>query len=162
MDMNGSPDVLRHLEVASPCTARWDAMQGDDRVRFCGQCHLNVYNISGMGRREAERLVGSREGRLCVRFYRRADGTVLTRDCGAAARRLARTVFSMVCGFIALVLTGTIAGAWTADLWMPGFLRPVWERATTTARRDRQMTGMIAPRTAHALGGLALRPRPRR
>jgi hypothetical protein len=72
---------LHELQMASPCPASWDQMKGDDKVRFCGECRLNVYNLSAMGRREAEELVRQREGRLCVRFYRRADGTVLTQDC---------------------------------------------------------------------------------
>ena len=56
-------------------------MKGDDRVRFCASCKLSVYNLSRMSRAEAEQLVETQEGRLCVRFYRRQDGTVLTRDC---------------------------------------------------------------------------------
>ncbi|MBI3550120.1 MAG: hypothetical protein HY078_13870 [Elusimicrobia bacterium] len=86
----GSPRELDALTLASPCTQSWDAMEGDERVRFCGLCRLNVYNLSAMPRAEAEALVASREGRLCVRFYQRADGTILTRDCpvGLAAFRL--------------------------------------------------------------------------
>ena len=49
--------------------------------RFCGECSLNVYNLSGMTRDEAENLIQNAEGRLCVRFYQRADGTVITEDC---------------------------------------------------------------------------------
>jgi hypothetical protein len=45
---------------------------------------------------EAERLVVEKEGRLCVRFHRRADGTVLTRDCPVGLRRwLARAAISL-------------------------------------------------------------------
>lgn len=69
-------------------------MAGDDRVRFCGQCHLNVYNLSAMSAQEGRSLVVEREGRLCVRFYQRHDGTVLTKDCPVGLRivmrRLAR------------------------------------------------------------------------
>ena len=61
-------------------------MFGDDRVRFCSSCKLNVYNLSGMTRREAERLVYLTEGSLCVRFYRRKDGTLLTEDCPIGMR----------------------------------------------------------------------------
>jgi hypothetical protein len=56
-------------------------MYGNDRVRFCGQCNLNVYNLSAITREEAEDLIRRTEGRLCVRFYRRADGTILTKNC---------------------------------------------------------------------------------
>jgi hypothetical protein len=34
-----------------------------------------------MTEEEALKLVEEREGRLCVRFYQREDGTVITRDC---------------------------------------------------------------------------------
>jgi hypothetical protein len=73
-----SLDVVR---LASPCKASWDAMVGDARVRFCPLCRLNVFNLSEMSRQEAEALVLQAEGRLCIRFYRRADGTILTSDC---------------------------------------------------------------------------------
>jgi len=74
---------LDSLRVATPCTADWDNMVAtpDARVRFCGQCEKNVYNLSEMTRVEAEALVHAREGRMCVRFFRREDGTVLTSDC---------------------------------------------------------------------------------
>jgi hypothetical protein len=72
---------LNNLSVASPCSADWEEMYGDDRKRFCGDCKLNVYNLSGMTQDEAETLVMNAEGRLCVRFYRRADGSVITADC---------------------------------------------------------------------------------
>jgi hypothetical protein len=72
---------LDNIKVASPCSANWNEMYGNDRMRFCGDCKLNVYNLSGMSRQEAENLVMNAEGRLCVRFYQRRDGTVITRDC---------------------------------------------------------------------------------
>jgi hypothetical protein len=52
-------------------------MQGDDRVRYCPECKLNVYNFSALSPREIERLVAQTEGRLCARYYQRADGTML-------------------------------------------------------------------------------------
>lgn len=82
------PVVLEDLRIASPCPARWSDMVGDDRVRFCGQCQKNVYDISRLTRHEAEALVRDREGSLCVRLARRADGTVLTKDCPVGLRRL--------------------------------------------------------------------------
>ncbi len=92
--MSRTPRSLKVLKVTEPCPADWNAMIGNDRVRYCGQCNLNVYNLSGMTSREADDLVTSTEGRLCVRYYQRPDGTVLTQDCpvGLAAfkRRLKR------------------------------------------------------------------------
>jgi hypothetical protein len=62
-------------------------MAGDDRVRFCGECRKNVYDLRGMRREEAEGLLRERGGDLCVRLYRRADGTVLTEDCPVGAEQ---------------------------------------------------------------------------
>lgn len=70
-----------NIKIASPCSADWNEMFGDERKRFCGDCKLNVYNLSGMTRDEAETLIMNAEGRLCVRFYKRADGSVITQDC---------------------------------------------------------------------------------
>src|SRR5205085_1473163 len=80
-------------------------MHGDDRTRFCDQCNLNVYNLSALTRREAERLIMSIEGRLCVRFYRRADGTILTQNCPVGLRALKRRVSRLVSGVMTAVLS---------------------------------------------------------
>lgn len=77
--MKQSP--LNNIRIASPCSANWDEMIGDNQKRYCGNCKLNVYNLSGMSKDEAENLLLNSEGRLCVRFFRRQDGTVLTKDC---------------------------------------------------------------------------------
>lgn len=97
---------LDHISVAAPCPADWDGMVGSDRVHYCGQCKLNVYNLSEMTRKEAEALIEGTEGRLCVRFYRRADGTIINRNCpvglSALKRRLSRigtAVMSALLGF---------------------------------------------------------------
>jgi hypothetical protein len=94
---------LNNIKIASPCQANWDEMFGNDRKRFCGECKLNVYNLSGMTRNEAEDLLENSEGRLCVRFYRRADGTVLTENCPVGwakvkqrARVFATAAFSLI------------------------------------------------------------------
>jgi|SRR5579862_6315489 len=84
--------MLRDLRVASPCSADWEEMTGDDRVRYCSQCNLNVYNFAAMTAPELEQLVVSHEGRLCGRLYRRKDGTVLTRDCPIGFRAIVRRV----------------------------------------------------------------------
>jgi hypothetical protein len=78
---NDSVFSLEQIEIASPCSADWNEMTGSDQVRFCGSCQLNVYNLSAMTRQQAETLFQEKEGRLCVRLYKRQDGTVITQDC---------------------------------------------------------------------------------
>jgi len=79
--------VLDNLRVATPCPAAWDAMIGDDRTRHCVECKKNVYNLSDMTRAEAEALIQEKEGQLCVRYFQRADGTILLNDCGVGIKR---------------------------------------------------------------------------
>ncbi len=87
--MKGS-NRLDHLRIASPCPVGWEQMAGDDRVRFCEQCSLRVYNISAMTRTEAEALIANTEGRICARLFRRFDGTIITKDCPVGLRAIRR------------------------------------------------------------------------
>ena len=103
--MTERTDLLRRVRVASPCAASWDRMEGDARVRFCRECNLNVYNLSEMTRAEAEALVARTEGRLCARFYRRADGTVLTQDCPKGLRAVRARVSRAAGAGLAAVLS---------------------------------------------------------
>src|SRR5215210_6176183 len=74
-------DPLKQIRIAAPCPATWEAMSGDERRRHCTLCDLSVYNFAEMTGEEIRELLVRSEGRLCARLYRRADGTLLTRDC---------------------------------------------------------------------------------
>jgi hypothetical protein len=79
--------MLPGMKIASPCSADWNRMTGDDRIRHCSECNLDVHNLAAMTEREVLRLiVASRGQRLCARLYRRADGTILTKDCPVGFR----------------------------------------------------------------------------
>ena len=82
--------ILDRVEIATPCDQSWDSMRGDDRVRYCDRCRLNVYDISAMERHEAVELLGAHEGRVCLRLFRRSDGTIITRDCAEQLRATRR------------------------------------------------------------------------
>ena len=102
--------VLDQVRVASPCKAAWGEMQGDERVRHCALCNKNVFNLSGMSRDEATALVQGKEGRLCVTYFRRPDGTMLTQDC-PVGRSAVRRKWALVGGVIAAVLGVGLGGA---------------------------------------------------
>ncbi|MDX2022875.1 MAG: hypothetical protein SF187_21760 [Deltaproteobacteria bacterium] len=63
-------------------------MAGEGRVRFCGACKHNVYDVSHLAADEVAALVFAHEGRLCVRMRARPDGTMVTKDCRARLRAL--------------------------------------------------------------------------
>jgi hypothetical protein len=82
-------DLLNQVKVAAPCPVPWSSMSGDDRVRHCGQCKLNVYNLSAMPTKEAAEVIRSAtRGRVCVQFYRRQDGTILTDNCPKGLKKI--------------------------------------------------------------------------
>jgi len=73
--------LLAAVRVASPCSADWSAMTGDDRVRSCGACQQMVYHLSGMTRAEAEALItrcGRRPSRSTTATSSRSRRTDLT------------------------------------------------------------------------------------
>ena len=108
------PEIpLDLIQVKEPCTVPWDSMRGTGEVRFCGQCRMNVYDLSEMTRGEAESLLRARGERLCVKFTRRADGTVVSADCGPvrrAIRRRARIVRVAAAGLLAMFFPAAAGG----------------------------------------------------
>jgi hypothetical protein len=94
---------IDRIRIATPCPIGWEQMTGDNRVRFCELCQLNVYNIAELSRTETEALIASTEGRICARMYRRADGTVLTKDCPVGLRALRLRVSKKVAAVFAAI-----------------------------------------------------------
>jgi hypothetical protein len=137
--MKQTTPYLDGISVARPCPASWEEMKGDDRVRHCGGCRMNVYNLSAMSRRDAEDLVRKTEGRLCVRFYRRTDGTVLTQDCPVGLRAFRRRVALFSSALAAMLLGMFAAGCGRAPSPGDGGAKPPADGG------GRGTTGIVAP-----------------
>jgi hypothetical protein len=119
-------DLINGIRVASPCPASWEQMAGDHRVRHCSLCNQSVYELSTMTGAELAHFLGAHDEDVCVRLYRRKDGTVMTRDCpkGTGARMtavvswVAISVVSLV-GFLLFRGWGNFTGS-TANTPAPG------------------------------------------
>lgn len=105
---------LNHIKIASPCSADWDEMRGDNRQRYCSECKLNVYNLSEMNQREAENFLFEAEGRVCVRLYRRSDGTVITQDCPVGWQAIKRKISRAATAIFSL-LASLFGGVWAVS-----------------------------------------------
>lgn len=117
---------LDQIRIASPCTESWDRMQGDQQVRFCSRCEMSVFNLSEMSLDEIRHVVESKEGRTCIRFYRRPDGKILTGDCPVGVRALRRCWVKMVAGaaaFVSLITFGLLTV--TVTCAVAGGMRPM-------------------------------------
>lgn len=122
--------LLQSVRVASPCHADWEGMETveGERVKFCTSCSKNVYNLTAMTRAEAESLLQRHEGRLCVRYYQRNDGTILSKDCsvGVQAVRLSLLRRSVVAAGLFAVLIASMS-------------------ALDQSQKSRVLTGDISP-----------------
>ena len=58
---------------------------------------------------EAAALVEQREGRLCIRLYRRPDGTMITRDCPVGVRAV-RAKMALTAGRVAAAVAFLVGG----------------------------------------------------
>jgi len=116
-------------------------MEGDDRVRYCSHCNLNVYNFAIMSAAETESLIASHEGRLCGRLYQRRDGTVLTENCPVGFSSVVKRI-SRVAG-----------AALSAAMSMTAFAQTQSQRSETSSQTA-QTTGGIKITVADSTGAV--------
>ncbi len=104
--------VLQQLRLVRGCEVSWESMVGDARVRHCGACDREVFDLTAMDPDEVEAFVLSRRANLpCLRMHVRPDGRYQDGPCEPAQRRmLKRALFAA----ITLGLTG-ILGVLSAD-----------------------------------------------
>lgn len=79
--MQASLHVLNEISIPTACHVSWEGMRGDERARFCSVCNQTVHNLSSLSSSDAAAFITSEGNSACIRFYRRLDGTVITRDC---------------------------------------------------------------------------------
>lgn len=102
--------LLDSVRVASPCQAKWDEMIGDERKRFCLSCDKHVYNISALPREEAEQFLADQAGgEVCIRYYQRADGTIMTSDCSVGVKKKQRKKAAIAIAGAGAVAFGAMA-----------------------------------------------------
>ena len=106
-----SKHFLNNLTVPSPCPADWSSMTGNDQVRFCDHCNLNVHNLSQMTRTQAQRLISRSNGRLCVRYHHDATGQPRTLAVSQTLHRIGRRTSQLAAGAFTATLSITSAVA---------------------------------------------------
>jgi hypothetical protein len=138
---NKKESILDQVSIAAPCSADWENMVGDERERFCNQCTLNVYNISSMSKADAEEFLSLRtQGRVCVQFYKRKDGTIITDNCPKGLRVIrdkTRKMLQAASAFLTLVATSNLF-AWAQQTNEP--FRPMPLRGKFVVKPDPNKT----------------------
>jgi hypothetical protein len=81
--------VLASLTLVRGCSVSWDAMVGTARVRNCGVCEREVFDLTALDPEEIEAFLSERREKLpCMRLYVRPDGRYQEGPCAPARRRL--------------------------------------------------------------------------
>jgi hypothetical protein len=159
-DAAADTDLLKRVRVATPCSADWGAMPGGERVRSCEHCRKKVYNLSAMTATEAADLVRKAEGKICVRCYQRADGTMLTQDCPVGVARVRARVSraaAAACGV--LVAFGASAGAFRRSE-PPALLRWLENRLAPPVDPALGEPAPLPPPVTRTMGVIAVLPDP--
>ena len=99
------PRPHERLEISEPCSAEWDSMFGNDRVRFCEHCRLHVHNLAEITPREALDLVLRSGGRLCLQIERDARGVPRTRALAGPLYQISRRASRLAAGAFGAALT---------------------------------------------------------
>ena len=139
-------DPVDRIEIQTPCTVPWDSMYGDERIRHCGSCRKNVYNVAELTRAQAMTLIASREP-VCLRIYRRPDGTVVTNDCWSRLRAARRRGMWAFLAMLVIVAWAQVAAMFVG---MAGLRRLIPHRA--------MVASTVAPVTAGAPTGPRVDP----
>lgn len=106
--------LLSSIRIATPCPAKWESMVGGDRVRHCGICDREVWNLTALDPDEAEAFLAERcasAGSWPMRVCPRTDGYVQNGRCGPGSARLGRAIAAT----LVLGLAGGVAIDWSVS-----------------------------------------------
>jgi len=153
--MKSEPAPFR---IAKPCPKKWDDMSGDAKRRFCEHCQLHVHNLSAMSGREREELVAKSEGRLCIAYELRGDGSMVTPSRWSwlflPLRRIQQAAAALLAACLPMVFSACATREVLGDAAPSTKERKLLGEAPTKASAetstdenpDHLMVGMIAPR----------------
>jgi len=102
-------------------------MTGDEKARHCQHCSKNVYNLESMTNEEAINLINDNEGEVCIRLFRRPDGTVVTAECPPVKNyRDPKNFLQFSMASLMLLVMGC-AGLFASAPWIGEKLRPIYD-----------------------------------
>ena len=86
-------------------------MSGNDKVRFCEHCQLEVNDLTSLTPKRIRRLMTKSKGRLCVRYHRCPDGKPLIRRVPGKLHQISKRFSRVAAGvFTATLSLGSATG----------------------------------------------------
>lgn len=103
--------IVQSVKITTPCSVGWDSMEGDEKMRFCQQCKMNVHNLSIMSDKEAAKIIANKTSRTCVFFWQRPDGTIITDNCPEKLKRIRGHIRAYAASALMVITCFWTAGA---------------------------------------------------
>ncbi len=135
--------TIDDFAIDVPCPIPWSSMKGNNNVRYCKVCDLNVHNLSSMTENEVNAFLESNSDGVCVNLFRRPDGTIVTDRCPPALRVVqekAKLWYAASVAFLSLLLVSGPSSAQKAESIPPKpppASSPEWDAALASFRAGR-------------------------
>ena len=145
--------LLQQVQVKNPCTVSWDSMVGNDYVRFCEHCSLSVHNLSQLTHKQIRLLITKSDGRLCVQYIRRPDGSLVTNNSLQKLHRIGRRVSQVAAGAFTATLSVTGAAQQPSNCNGPSCNQPSVAQPNTTWRPGSSILGTVTDQNGARIPG---------
>ena len=150
-------NFLHNLTIPSPCSADWNSMIGNNQVRFCEHCHLDVHDLSQLTRSQAERLIARSNGRVCVRYHQDEKAGQLTLPVSQKLHRIGRRVSRIAAGAFTATLSVSSAVAQQTVTLQGRVLRvPTTSQPLTLSASDATIAGTIKDLQGAVISGATI------
>ena len=146
-------ELIQQLRIASPCEVDWDAMIGNDRVRFCEHCRLSVHHVDSLNRKQLRRLIARSHGRLCVNYTQSNVQTAV--NAFPMLHKIGRRTSALAAGAFSATLGISAATAATQpNFRRPSFAHPIVSAAVMNQPFSTTGTGTLRGRVFDPAGAL--------
>lgn len=147
---------LDRISVPEPCNVNWEAMRGNDQIRFCRHCRLHVTDLSRLTRREAMLLVARSKGRLCVRFVPSPDGGALTSEVPETLHQIVRRVSRLAAGAFSAAITFSSAAAQSDSKHLSGPPTTNIDRVVAGVAQGAKLSGVVTDPNGAVVPGVTI------
>jgi hypothetical protein len=132
-------------------------MIGNDQVRFCEHCNLDVHNLSSLTRNEASRLIARSNGRLCVRYHHDAAGVPLMLPVRQKLHRISGRVSRIAAGaFTAALSVSSAVAQNTSSSQSPNLNPPNATQTNTRWALGSSIAGTITDQNGAVIPGATI------
>lgn len=139
--MTMKKDKLQRLQVASPCSSSWEAMDGDGRRRRCLECDKAVYDFAQLTPREIAGVIEASQGELCARLTRDEWGRLVTLQPPVTADPLASRRASPLVTAVVTAALGIGGTAWAPQATTAAITAPAAEQGAGNRPEDNRPEG---------------------